>query len=389
MKQFFKRTISLLLILTLLVSCTPKGDVPTTESTSSSEPVKEVNSELVLDHEEELLYAKNFTLTHYKDGYKMFTVSSAPDKKFLLVPEGKEAPSSLDGDVVILKAPIQRIHMVSTGMAALCDAIGGLDRVASTGTPAKKWFVDEIKKRVESGKIKFAGSYSAPDFETLTGLNIDLEIDTTMLSSKPEIQKKYEELGIPVIIETSSKEGHPLGKVEWIKLIGAIVDKEKEANEFFLDSVKKVEEVSKVPKSGKTVAMFYVSPTNNTVSARNGGDYMAKMIELAGGEYIMKDVNPQKSGLEKMNYEEVYTRCKDADIVFYLNYFKDQVKNIDDFYAINDLFKEFKAVKEGRLYITSSSYTQDIVNLANMIKDMHDVISNPDLEETRTMKKLH
>ena len=35
--------------------------------------------------------------------------------------------------------------------------------------------------------------------------------------------------GIPVLVETSSYETQPLGRMEWIKLYAALLDKEDEA----------------------------------------------------------------------------------------------------------------------------------------------------------------
>ena len=67
----------------------------------------------------------------------------------------------------------------------------------------------------------------------ITANNIQLQVDTTMVNSYPEVLEKYTELGIPYIVETSSKEDHPLGRVEWVKLWGIICDMEEEANAYF------------------------------------------------------------------------------------------------------------------------------------------------------------
>ena len=61
----------------------------------------------------------------------------------------------------------------------------------------------------------------------------DLAIESTMILHSPKVQEMIELLGIPVFIDRSSYENHPLGRTEWIKLYVVLVDKESEAEAFF------------------------------------------------------------------------------------------------------------------------------------------------------------
>lgn len=62
--------------------------------------------------------------------------------------------------------------------------------------------------------------YSAPDYELILSKNCDLAIESTMIYHKPEVKEKLEQFGIPVLVEHSSYESHPLGRTEWLKLYG-------------------------------------------------------------------------------------------------------------------------------------------------------------------------
>ena len=53
-----------------------------------------------------------------------------------------------------------------------------------------------------------------------------------MIYHNPEVKEKLEDLGIPVLVEMSSYESHPLGRLEWIRVYGLLTDREKEADEF-------------------------------------------------------------------------------------------------------------------------------------------------------------
>ena len=50
-------------------------------------------------------------------------------------------------------------------------------------------------------------------------------------------------LGIPVFIEHASYENHPLGRTEWIKVYGVLLDKEEEAEAFFNSQASVIDEL--------------------------------------------------------------------------------------------------------------------------------------------------
>lgn len=366
----------------------PENTQTQTETQTPAEPADEdVDGELILDHEAQLEYATGFTLNYYKGGYKTFTVSSDEEHEFLLVPEGKSVPADLAENVVVLQQPIDKMTFNSTGMMSIVDAIGGLDHVATVGTDADGWYIENIKKAVEDGSIQYSGSYKEPDYELLLSEGVQLVVDTTMLNNNPEVMEKYGELNIPVIVEQSSKESHPLGRVEWVKLLAAIMNLDEEAETYFAQQIAKVEAVQNGEKCGKTVAMFFMSSDGATIYARNGGDYMANMIGMAGGDYILADMNPDKTGNSKMSMEDLYAACGEADVIFYLSY-SDVFTTKEEMIAFDPIFADFKAVQEGNVYLTSDSFTQSTAAIATIIENMHTVLNDSTVTETDTLIKL-
>ena len=386
MKKTFKKLTAALLAAVMLVSfaaCAPGASSPSPSATANND---DFNGKLVLDHEEQLKYAKSFTLTHYKGGYMEFTVATAKDKKYLVVPEGKKVPDGLAANTVVLKQPLNKITVNSTGMVSLIDAMGGLDKIATVGYDVSDWYIDNVVAGLKAGKIKYSGSYKAPDFEMLTKLGVQLVVDTTMLLNNPTVMAKYDELKIPYFIEASSSEGHPLGRVEWVKLFGALMGLKDKADTYFNEQVAKIEKVSASAKTGKSAAMFYIT-SGDKVYARNGGDYMTKMIEMAGGTYAMADVLPDKSGNTATTFEDVYARCANADYLFYVN-FALNFGSIADMVKYNPLFANFKAVKEGHVYATAPNFTQSTAVIGGIIEDMNTVLKDPTVSTTKSLIKL-
>ena len=80
-----------------------------------------------------------------------------------------------------------------------------------------------------------------------------------MIYHMPEVKEKLEQFGIPVLVEHSSYEPHPLGRTEWLKLYGVLLDKEEPAQELFEKQADKVKNLENSKNTGKTVAFFYIN----------------------------------------------------------------------------------------------------------------------------------
>ena len=170
----------------------------------------------------ELSYAEQFSVDYYEGGFALITIGGTD--RFLVVPEGAEAPEDLDGDIAVLRQPIENIYLVATSAMDLFAAIDGLDSIRLSGTSAENWYVDAAREAMEEGSIVYAGKYSAPDYELILSENCGLAVESTMINHTPEVQETLESFGIPVLVERSSYESHPLGRVEWMKLYGVLLE---------------------------------------------------------------------------------------------------------------------------------------------------------------------
>ena len=108
---------------------------------------------------------------------------------------------------------------------------------------------------------------------------------------------------------------------------------------------------------------------------------MAQMIALAGGEYILADMEPEESGNTNMTFEDWYARNKDADYMFYVN-FALGFNSLQEMLDYNPLFADFKAVQEGHVYVTSPDFTQSTAAIASIIADMNTIFTSDDPEVT-------
>ena len=362
-----KKTVKylLLFLMMLLFACT------------FSVQAKEASSVSGLEYERsmELSYAEEFSVDYYKGGYALITI--ADSDKFLIVPEGKEAPENMEENIAVLKRPLNNIYLVATSAMDFFVSLDGLESIRLSGTNENGWYIEEAKKALKDGSILFAGKYNAPDYELILGENCSLAVESTMIYHTPEVKEKLEQFKIPVLVERSSYESHPIGRTEWIKLYGVLLGKEEEAERLFKEQEERMESVLSEENTGKTVAFFYIT-TNGLANVRKSNDYVSKMIELAGGRYIFENLGEDDNALSTVNMqmEEFYAKAKDADYIIYNSAIDGELQTIDQLLEKSSLLKDFKAVKNGNVWCTGKNLFQESTGLGVMIEDIHKMLSS-------------
>lgn len=334
-----------------------------------------------------LTYATEFDVYYYEDGYKLLDVHE--DKTYLVVPDGKDVPDGLDKDIVVLQQPTDHIYMAATAIMSLFDAMDALSNVKFSGVNSSGWYIEDAKAAMEAGDMAYAGKYSEPDYETLINGDCNLAIESTMILHTPKVQEMIEDLGIPVFVDYSSYETHPLGRTEWIKLYGAMLNKEDEAKAFFDEQAQVIEKLKGFENTEKTVAYFYVN-TDGSIVVRKSDDYIPSMIEIAGGRYVFKDLkNPDSNApAVKLTMEEFYATAVDTDYLIYNGTIDGQVSSISELEAKSELFADFKAVKDGNVWYTGKNLYQATDTVGELIMDMHLMLTGGDANQMIFLEKM-
>lgn len=342
----------------------------TSEKTSEN-----VNSQ----NQMQLEYAEQFSVYYLDDG--CCEVDIADGQKFVIVPENVTAPQT-DSDVTVIQQPVRNLYVSASSSMDLFDGIGVLDEVKMTSTKLSDWSLPSVRDALENGRITYVGKYSTPDYETVISENCGLALESTMIYHSPETKEQLESLGIPVMVERSSYESHPLGRLEWIKLYGLIMGREKEAEQLFNEKMKIFGEVSaesNIPENErKTVAFFYIT-ANGYANVRKPNDYISKMIELAGGRYIFdeNDIDAEENALSTMNMdiESFYQKAKDADYIIYNSTIDGEPENISQLIEKNELLADFRAVKNNNVWCTEKNTFQQTTGASEMIHDIHTIVT--------------
>lgn len=335
----------------------------------------------------ELLYAEQFSVDRYENGISLVTVGDG--EKYLLVPENETVETS--GDITVITTPVDNIYLAASSAMDLFFGIGADDRIFATSTLERDWSLPYVKQAMSDEDILYAGKYSAPDYELILSEGCGVAIESTMIYHKPEVKEQLERFGIPVFVERSSYESHPLGRLEWVKLYGLMTGKEEEAEKLFSEQSELLQSVSQNGSAGKTAAFFYISQKGSAV-VRKPDDYVSKMIQLAGGEYIFTsdDLNTEENAQSTtdMQFEVFYAAAKNADVLIYSSTIDGGIEDISALLEKNSLFADFKAVKTGNVWCTDKNMFQQTTAAAEIISDLNLIFTDNAGDETEFFYRL-
>lgn len=388
-----QRTIWLLLLAAAFLLCVPgcgrTKDTEAGEEAADDDQGQALQwSDLKLDQSMELDYAEQFSVDYDQDGYALLTITDTG--RFLVVPDGGEIPLGLPEDLVVLQQPLDHIYLVATSAMDLFRELSAVDAIRLSGTDVSGWYIEEARQALEHGDMVYAGKYNAPDYELILAEGCDLAVESTMIYHSPEVKEQLEEFGIPVLVERSSYESHPLGRVEWLKLYGVLLGKEELAQESFRKLEDSLAEVFSKENTNRTVAFFHIN-SNGVVNVRKSGDYVAKMIELAGGKYIFQDLGDDNAlSTMNMEMESFYAQAKDADYIIYNSAIDGELETIEELLNKSGLLADFKAVKEGKVWCTQKNVFQESTGIGDLILDIHKIVNQEDQDvlELRYLNKL-
>lgn len=361
-------------------------------------PAKTAAAPLTYGHSMELSYAENFAVDYYEGGYKLLTTRLNGDR-ILIVPKHQQAPEDAEalvspsaegepGKLIVLQEPVKNLYLVASSVMDMFAQLDSMDAISMCGLKEEDWYIPAAKQAMKDGTLLYAGKYSQPDYELLLSQNCSMAIENSMIYHTPEVMEKLDEFGIPTLVEYSSYEEHPLGRVEWVRFFGALLDQEEKADQLFEKQKEALKRVEAEESTGKTVAFFYIT-SNGLVQVRQSTDYIPKMIELAGGKYVFENLGDPDSRRSTVNLqlEDFYDGAQDADFLVYNTTIDRQVQTLEDLLKKCSLLKDFKAVKNHQVWCTTEDMYQQSMSAGNLIEDFHRMLTGDD-KETRYLYRL-
>jgi iron complex transport system substrate-binding protein len=326
-------------------------------------------------------YARGFRID-YHNHYKLLRVVDSLARKtdtleYLLVQRGYPVPAGYPKALVIT-IPLRTIVGMSSMHIALADFAEVADRIVGLGS-LQYVTSPVVRKNIQAGKVVAVGMDANMNNEQV----IAMHPDVVMVMGNPDAgftgYKTLTEAGVPVLLNAEWLESTPLGRAEWVKVMGALVNKEKLVDRKF-DSVAK--DYNQLAQAGRQAAVkprvIIGMPFKGSWFVPAGGSYMAQFLRDAGATYKWTDT--KGGGSIPLNFEAVAPEALTADYWLNVGY----VDSKADILSKDARYASFKPFKTGLIYnndnrvndLGSDDYWESgevspQVILADMIRILH------------------
>lgn len=359
------KILSLFFTLAVFIAC---KEQPTSEAPSQSSSNLQLN------------YAKSFEIQQHETHKTLIIKNPWPgaDKTFTyaLIPKGSDFNNTANFDAIV-EVPIDKIVVTSTTHIPSLEMLDEIETLA--GFPNLQYISSEkTRSLIDSGKIKELGKNEDLNTEVLIDLQPEAVI-TFAVEGGNKTVSTIEKTGIPVLYNADWTETTPLGKAEWIKYFGVLMNKEAKADSIFSEIESNYNEAKKI------AAMATQKPTvlsgamyKDVWYLPQGDSWAAQFIEDANGEYLWAET--EGTGSLSLNLESVLDKGKAAQYWIGPGQFTSlaQMKEAHLVYEQFDAFKNEsvysfttnKGATGGVIYYELAPNRPDIV-LKDIIKVLH------------------
>lgn len=204
---------------------------------------------------------------------------------------------------------IQRAVVYSSVYANALKELNAI-RIVKGVADAQYFKIPEIKNGLQNGSVVDVGSSQNPSVEAIVALRPEAIVVSPYQNSDFGALQR---LGIPVVEMMDYMEDTPLGRAEWIKLLGVMTGQGQIADSIFMQVEADYQELKNMVADVKTRPMVISEvPYAGVWYVPGGQSYMARLYADAGAEYPWADTKDE--GSIPLNFEAVFSKASNADV---------------------------------------------------------------------------
>lgn len=300
-------------------------------------------------------YAQGFKLSQ-GEGYRRIDIVNPWQageilNTYILVDKSAALPERLPQGTLV-RTPLTRSAVFTSVHCELLDELGCIDAIGGV-CDSRYIYNEELKRRIQQGKVVDAGNSMTPNIERI----IDLNPDAILLSSfENNTNERIVRMGIPIIECCDYMETTPLGRVEWVRVFGWLYGCEAMADSL-LDAVcQDYTTVCALVDSTHHRPMVITERRTGSVWYMPGGDsYMATLLDDAGAYYPWCDDN--NSGSIALSCESVFDKAAEADY-WIIKYNAPSDLTYSEMESDHSLNRRFKPFVERKIYGCNTHYVR-------------------------------
>lgn len=325
----FKKTVAFFLLI-FLAACSSSGS-------------KKMAKEHYTDHFIPR-HSTQFEVFSYSWGYKIIVkdpwkTNAAFGTYAIVKPDSIVDAKDFDA---VVQQPVTSIAALSSTHIGLLTRLG-CDDLIKGSLSAHGVCNERLRERYRKGDFINLGEAMSPNMENI----INLQPDVIIKSAFQDVQKSDDLLfraDISVVYTADWMENSMLGRAEWIRFYGFLLNKEHEADSIFKEIEKEYLTVKSMARTDTTkMSLLPGIPFKNTWYMAGGKSYRGSLFNDAGVDYYY--ANDTTTGSKPLNIESVLNHQLESDVWIDIN-----TDSKIELLGIDSRFANFKAFKTDNLY---------------------------------------
>ena len=291
-------------------------------------------------------------------------VRDGAGRTLVLVPRDAPAPKDVDPNRVV-RTPVERVVAYGFFDVATLRALGVLENaLVGVTTPAERWFVDDVKQGLASGKIAFLGDSSSINFERLKQQRPEL-----VLSWDHAAIPMLDELGIPCAITSTPVAMCLNARMRFVQFLAPFFNREKEAQAFF-DRVNQalIDIRERTAGLGSPPKVMWGDIYEKRVLVEPGNAWVGELVGVAESDYLFDDV--YGTSCIEISVERFLYSGEDADIFFTYRTPDSGATSKAALARLNPLLADIRPIKHGHVYAPKPHYVQSGDHLDEILTEI-------------------
>lgn len=263
---------------------------------------------------------------------------------YALVDRNTTAKATVPEGFQTIKIPLERsIIYSSTNMSAIGE-LGRLDEVCAVADGNYYNSTDTVAKLIAAGRLTDIGNSMSPKLETLVELSPDAILTSPYENAGHGV---LDALKVPIIECADYMEKTPIGRAEWLLLLGELYGEREKARELYSQVAESYESLRDSIAATVTERPRVLTEllTSGVWYVPGGQSYMANMLRDAGADYPWSD--NASAGSLQLDAAAVIDKASNADIWIMRNFGDVTLGSLAE---MSPLYTNIKAYQNGNIY---------------------------------------
>lgn len=226
--------------------------------------------------------------------------------KFILTQETISEPKK--GDTVFIVTPVQSVVSFSSTQWSVFLGLGEIDRIKCVleGRYAHNPIMREL---LDSGKVADVGTEQAADMEKIIAAKPDIMLYSPYFDQSNDAMKR---VGAVMFPYADYIENTPLGRAEWIRIVGLLTAQQDKADAWFDEIERRYNALNSLCANvEERPTVFSDLAFNGQWYVAGGNSYIAKLFADAGADYVWKD--NESAASFPLDAETILMKAQHAD----------------------------------------------------------------------------